>query len=289
MSKSVGIVIPSYNQGIYLDKAIESVIQNKKNADIKIAVVDGGSDDDSLDIINAHRDELDYWCSEKDNGQADAINKGIVKLQGCDYYMWLNSDDVYENVYSVRDIVKFAEEGNYNVVYGKSHFIDENDSIVGDYPIQKFSKKTLGKTCYLSQPSVLFSAEAVRNIGLLNVNLHMCLDYEYWIRLAQKYTFGFCDKYIGSTRLYSDTKTSTNQACNISEGLQVIYYYYHYYPIEWVTAAFVEANKNSLIRIIPKRLLMMFLYPNKNRIANKYIESLGIKYLTITKEQSVNI
>ena len=84
MVKRVGVVIPSYNQGQYLEKALLSAIANRRNVEMDIAVIDGGSEDNSVSIIKKYEKELKFWCSEPDKGQADAINKGIQKLSDCD-------------------------------------------------------------------------------------------------------------------------------------------------------------------------------------------------------------
>ena len=115
MSKKIGIVIPSYNQGKYIEKTILSVLKNAENANIDIALIDGGSKDESIDIIEKYKQNFFYYCSEPDGGQAAAINKGIDKLPDCQYYMWLNSDDVFEKSDSVKKISEFATVYNYDV------------------------------------------------------------------------------------------------------------------------------------------------------------------------------
>ena len=251
MERLIGIVIPSYNQGKYLERTIKSVLENKKHIDIKIAIVDGGSTDESVDIIKKYESEIDYWVSEKDKGQADAINKGIMQLMDCRYFMWLNSDDVYDDEFAVRKIVDYTQKNNLQVCYGKSHYIDENDKIIGDYPTEEYSYKRLGISCYLSQPSVLFSREAYQRVGKINVSLKMCLDYEYWMRLGRIYNFGYIEEYIGNTRIYGDTKTSTMRMRSLEEGILIIYHYYGTVSKEWTLPRLHEGNepKGILFRL----------------------------------------
>ncbi len=109
MGKKVGIVIPSYNQGKFLEEAIQSVIKNRKHIDIKLIVVDGGSTDGSAAIIKKYSAEIDWWRSREDEGQANAINIGMRQCGDCDYVMWLNSDDIYETDDAVARIVAFAD------------------------------------------------------------------------------------------------------------------------------------------------------------------------------------
>lgn len=267
----VGVVIPSYNQGIYLERAIQSVIENKQNIDIQIAVIDGGSRDNSIDIIRKYESELAYWCSEKDQGQADAINKGISKLWNCDYFLWLNSDDVYEAPDAVYKLVSHTIQNGYEVCYGLSHFIDEDDNVIGEYKVEAFDKKALGNRCYLSQPSVMFSKKAYEKVGPLNVKLQMCLDYEYWIRLAQKYEFGFLKEYVGATRMYGETKTSTMQQRHLQEGITILRKYYGKVPMHWVVTCWLADRTMRVWSIIPKRILMMVLMPFRQRIIQNFL------------------
>ena len=266
MDKCIGIVIPSFNQGKYIEAAIRSVIENRKYANISLAVVDGGSTDNTKNIILKYQSEINAWCSEKDNGQADAINKGIKMLPFCDYYMWLNSDDIYESEHAVAQIATFAEKNGIEVCYGKSHFIDETGNVIGKYPIEKFSYTKLGKKCYLSQPSVLFSREAYRVTGPLNEALKMCLDYEYWIRLAQHYQFGFLREYIGATRIYGETKTATMQQIHLQEAITILDYYYKKVPMHWIITKILADNPSSLLQVIPRTILMVLLYPQKKQV-----------------------
>lgn len=270
-NKKVGIVIPSYNQGRYLERAIKSVIENKQYADVRIAVMDGGSQDDSVEIIKRYEHELAYWCSEKDGGQADAINKGIQKLWDCDYFLWLNSDDIYETPDAVFNLVSYAVENNYEVCYGLSHFIDEDDKVIGEYRVEPFDKKTLGKRCYLSQPSVMFSKKAYEEIGPVNTELHMCMDYEYWIRLAQRFSFGYVEKYIGATRMYGETKTSTMQKRHLAEGVAILKKFYGEVPMHWVVTCWLAERSGSVWGMIPKRILMVVLMPFRQRIIQTFL------------------
>lgn len=273
MSKKTGIIIPSYHQGEYLEKTIASVIANKKNADIEIALMDGGSKDETLDIIKKYENYFSAWCSEPDKGQAEAINKGIRALPDCDYYMWLNSDDVFEDELAVAKIAGFTEQNNYEVCYGLSHFIDKQGAVTGEYPVEPFDSKKLGSRCFLSQPSVLFSRKAYEETGPLNEQLKMCLDYEYWIRLAQKYEFGFLREYIGCTRLYDMTKTSTMQQRHLTEAIGILMQYYGRVPMHWIVTKILADNPDSILKYIPRRVLLVLLYPIKKRTIRKSLSN----------------
>lgn len=272
MSGRIGIIIPSYNQGKYLEKTILSVLENSKNAEIEIALMDGGSTDETVEIIRKYKEDFAVWRSEADNGQAAAINKGICLLPDCRYYMWLNSDDVFEEDTAVSKIVRFAEQGNYEVCYGLSHFIDENGRITGEYPVEPFDLKKLGNRCFISQPSVMFSRKAYETAGPLNEELKMCLDYEYWIRLAQTYEFGFIKEYIGATRLYGETKTATMQQRHLQEAVTILDHYYGKVPMHWIVTKVRSDYPDSLWQELPARMLMAILFPFRKRVVEECLK-----------------
>ncbi len=272
MDKKVGVIIPSYNQGKYIETTICSVIGNRRHADLAIAVIDGGSQDDTKSIILKYETELDVWCSEPDGGQADAINKGIHLLPHCKYYMWLNSDDIFEDEYAVSKIVDFAEKNHFEVCYGLSHLIDASGNRVGEYPVEEFAVDKLGHRCFLSQPSVMFSKEAYETTGPINSSLTMCLDYEYWIRLASKYKFGFIKEYIGSTRVYEGTKTSTMQQRHLKEAIFILMKFYGRVPMHWIVTKMLTDYPKSVLQWIPRRVLMMLLLPFRKKVIRTSME-----------------
>ena len=271
MSTETGIVIPSLNQGDYIEEALRSIIANKKHTDLAIAVMDGGSDDRTISVLKKYEKDIQIWCSEPDHGQADAVNKGIDALSDCQYYMWLNADDRYEDEYAVKKIVDYARSGHWDVCYGLSHFIDEHGSVTGEYPVEPFDSDALGSRCYISQPSVLFSKKAYEKTGPLNPRLHMCLDYEYWIRLAQMYEFGFIREYVGATRMYARTKTATLQSLHFKEAIEILRKYYGKVPLHWIVAKILSDHPEGLLQIVPKRLLMPLVYPFREKIVQNCI------------------
>lgn len=275
MSSKVGIIIPSYNQGQFLERTILSVLDNKKNVDMDIALVDGGSTDETIDIIQKYEANFKACFSESDRGQADAINKGIQALPDCKYYMWLNSDDIYESATAVSELVNFAENNDYEVCYGLSHFIDAHDKVIGTYPVEPFSYENLGNRCYISQPSLLFSRKAYEKVGPLNISLKMCLDYEYWMRLAKEFEFGFCEKYIGATRMYGETKTSTMQKRHLQEAITILHKYYGEVPIHWILEKVLVDHPKGVVQYIPQRITKALLQPMKNKVIRECTE--GIK------------
>jgi len=152
----VSIVTPSYNQAEYLEKTINSVLsQNYPN--IEYIVVDGGSSDSSLEIIQKYSKSLAWWVSEPDLGQTDAINKGFSHVTG-EIMAWLNSDDTY-HPNAVSEAVDLLQANpQIGLVYGDTNFIDAKDQVIGKFNAQQTSYKRLRRGgVYIPQQSGIVS------------------------------------------------------------------------------------------------------------------------------------
>ncbi len=216
------IITPSYNQGEFLERTIQSVISQKlpKNETLEYWVIDGSSQDHSLTIlkqqknsIHADHQSFDY-ISEPDAGQADAVNKGLSKSQG-DIIGWLNSDDTYMPNCFEAVLAFFKQHPDVDVVYGNAIHTDKYDQFVNRYPTQPWlgtqSIKRLCTFCFISQPTVFFRRSVTEKHGALNTRLRYCLDYEFWLRLATAgVKFGYVPKTLAATRLHEQTKTATS-------------------------------------------------------------------------------
>jgi GT2 family glycosyltransferase len=180
----VSIITPSYNQAAYLEQTIRSVLQQDYPR-IEYIVIDGGSTDGSVEIIKKHADRLAYWVSEKDSGQAEAINKGLARATG-EILGWLNSDDYYLlNTISIA-VQCFEQNPDVVMLYGDMLAVDENDRPTN---VLKYKQLTLEDLlCFqiIGQPSVFFRRAALEKAGLLEPSFHFMLDHHLWIRLAQQ-------------------------------------------------------------------------------------------------------
>lgn len=198
------IVTPSFNQGEFIERTIESVL-SQQIPDLEYWIMDGKSSDETLQILNKYRGRV-QWISAKDAGQADAVNQGILRATG-EIVGWLNSDDVYYPgaLHSVLDF--FALHPEVQVLYGDADHIDENDQYIGPYPTKEWDYSRLQETCYICQPAVFFRRDFLQTQGLLDTTLNYCMDYEYWLRIGKTIAMHHLPQKLAGSRLHPATKT----------------------------------------------------------------------------------
>ena len=152
---------------------------------IEYIVIDGGSTDDSVEIIKRHADRLAYWITEKDSGQAEAINKGLVRASG-EIVAWLNSDDYYMlNTVSVA-VRCFEQNPDVVMVYGDMLAVDGDGRTLNILKYKQLSLEDLLCFQIIGQPSVFFRRSVLEKTGALEPTFHFMLDHHLWIRLAQQ-------------------------------------------------------------------------------------------------------
>ncbi len=207
----ISIVTPSYNQGRFIEETIRSVLlQNYPN--LEYIVIDGGSTDNTTDIIKKYDRWITYWVSEKDNGQSEAINKGFEIATG-EVLTWLNSDDWYEPGCLYEIGCQFVN-GVVQVVNGDCRFHYE-DSPSRDFTLRYGKVDEDRLLCYWSklrwsnppQPSVFFSKVALQKVGSLDVSLHYSMDHDLWLRLIRFYNFTYLPKIISNFRFHDSSKS----------------------------------------------------------------------------------
>lgn len=203
----ISIVTPSYNQGQFLEETILCVL-NQDYPNLEYMIIDGGSTDNSVEIIKKYEDRLAYWVSEPDKGQSEAINKGFHRATG-EIFHWLNSDDVL--VPGALQVVAeyFLEHPHIGCVIGDIETIDENSRFLFLRKAIPFHFRTALYGAYsVPQPSTLFTKEAWLKTGDVDVSLQYQMDSEYFLRMAKAgVKFDLLRKPVARFRLHTGSKT----------------------------------------------------------------------------------
>jgi glycosyltransferase involved in cell wall biosynthesis len=222
----ISVITPTYNQGCYIRKSIDSVLNQKGNFQLEHIVVDGGSTDETLSILRSYGDKIS-WTSGPDGGQADALNKGIAKATG-DIIGWLNSDDLYEPrcLQTICEI--FGSEPSTQWVYGKTHIIDEKDNEyrkwITFYKNLRMRHFSLGKLLtedWIPQMSVFWRRSAGEVVGPFRKELRYAMDYDYWLRLGAKWPGRYVNHYLANFRLHSFSKSGRDYIKQLNEAYRV--------------------------------------------------------------------
>lgn len=203
----VSIVTPSYNQGQFIERTLQSVAsQAAPGVAIEHVVFDGGSTDGTVEILKRFSPPV-RWVSKPDKGQTDAVNQGICATDG-EVIGWLNSDDIYYPGAIARVAAYFEANPEADVVYGMADHIDLEDKAFEAYPTEPWSFERLHQTCFICQPALFFRRKVVESYGLLDESLNYCMDYEYWLRLGlNSVRFDYLEEKLAGSRLYADNKT----------------------------------------------------------------------------------
>ncbi len=236
----VSIITPSYNQAAFLEQTIQSVLaQDYPN--IEYLVVDGASTDNSLEVIQRYSNRIAWWISEKDSGQAEAINKGFQHAKG-EIIAWLNSDDIYLPGAISQAVQHLQTRPELGLVFGDAITMD-----VGGRPLNRFSFGDWGlaelmQFRIICQPAVFMRRSVLEQAGYLDLSYHYLLDHQLWIRMALEAPIQHVSELWAAARHHQEAKNVSQSAAFGDEALRIL---------EWMQkdprlAAFFQGNKNHI-------------------------------------------
>lgn len=227
----VSIVTPSYNMAKYLTETIESVLAQDYPR-IEYIVVDGGSTDGSLEILERYKDRLSY-ISGPDRGPSDATYQGFRQAHG-EILGWLNTDDSYLPG-AVRTAVDFlTTHPSTDVVYGEGWWIDEAGAVLDRYPTLPFDPEVLKRDCFICQPAAFLRASSYRRCEL-DPNVNWSFDYDLWIRMAKAgFQFASIPEYMANSRMHHGAKTIYERHVVFQSSMSLLKRHYGYIPLPWI-------------------------------------------------------
>jgi len=213
----ISVVIPSYNQGRFLEASIRSVLLQDYPADkIECIVMDGGSTDESRQILEYYSPWLARWVSERDGGQAHAVNKGL-ETAGGEIIGWLNSDDLYCAGAFQRVARAFLANPECIVVHGDRIMIDETGHVCGWTALPPFDPDQTG---YIVCSETAFWRRSMAAHSRLKEELRFAMDLEFFCRLYQPGRFVKLNAYLGYLRCHLESKSSTIQTVGQEETVR---------------------------------------------------------------------
>ncbi len=268
----ISIITPSYNQAEFIERTILSVLK-QDYPNLEYIIMDGGSTDGTIEILKKYSDHI-IWKSEKDNGQSDAINKGLKMATG-DIVAYLNSDDTYKPS-ALRKVADFFKKNPEKFwVYGKCKIINKNDEEIRkpitwykNFLLRKYSYAKLLTENFISQPATFWKREIHAKRGFFDENEHLCMDYEFWLRIGQKYPAGVIDNYLANFRYYPNSKSGSVNKKQFQDELRLAKKYggkypaslflhkFNYYKITTIYEALSKIKKNKYFFVEKLKLLL---------------------------------
>ena len=216
----VSIVTPSFNQAKYLPTTIQSVLLQAYPR-IEYIVMDGGSTDGSVEIIQEYSDAIAYWRSEADQGQADAINQGLKMASG-EIVAWINSDDAYLPDAVGQAVKALNQSPHAGMVYGDGIMVGSELEVLDRHRYSQLSLVDLLSFEVLLQPSVFMRKHVLDDVGFLDTSYDLILDHELWVRIASQYPIKHVSSYWALERTHAQAKTITQAEQFVREAERMI-------------------------------------------------------------------
>lgn len=282
---SISVITPSYNQGAFIGRTLESVAEQSYQAHEHL-VFDGGSSDETLQILKEAGPNV-HWISEPDKGQADAVNRGLKEASG-NVIGWINSDDIYYPKTFEKVALAFSEDPGLDVVYGDADHIDLEDKAFESYPTTFWDPELLRQTCFICQPALFFRRRVIEQVGLLDTKLRYCMDYNYWIRLADAdCSFQYIPEKFAGSRLYPENKTLSDRPAVHREIADMFRDYQGNVPIRWIFAYAHHSTSKIINRSEAPSRYKLHLYLEVIRSQWHWNRRIGISALRELKRASI--
>lgn len=202
----ISVITPSFNQGQFLEETIESVL-NQAYPNLEYIIIDGGSNDGSVETINRYAARLAFWVSEPDKGQTEAINKGLRRATG-EIVTWLNSDDLHfpDTLATMASAFSKFED---DVIYGDYALITKHGrTFLKRHEIPFRLDIMLYGVNFIGQPSAFFRRSLLERFGYLDESYRYAMDHEFWVRIASGgASFRHIKQVLSKYRYHSDSKT----------------------------------------------------------------------------------
>ena len=226
---SLSIVIPTYQQGRYIQRTLESILDQGYPA-LELIVIDGGSTDQTREIIERYQTHIAIYISEKDGGQSDAIRKGFELATG-QIITWMNSDDTYAENALITVGQFFAANHSVRFAYGNRDIINENDQVIGRRRQPDFHPRIM-RYCHMIIPQVsaFWQRSLYQESGGVDASLRFCMDFDLFVKMALISPPAHLPIVLGNFRIHGDSKTSNLENVRLAEDQIVQKRYCRYKP-----------------------------------------------------------
>lgn len=233
MKPTLSFIIPSLGQQAFLAEALDSIASQKLSpGTFEVLVIDGGSRDGTTELLSRHP-LVTYWESTPDRGQGHALNKGLARAKG-EIIGWLNADDRYHPGAVTRVIELFTQRPDIDLIYGDSFDIDTDGQRLRPSPVEEWSREALLDSCIISQPACFFRASFAQRNGPLREDLHLTLDYEYWLRASKWATAVHVCQHFADNRVHPSAKSSRHTLAQMYESALLAHHYCGQWRPRWL-------------------------------------------------------
>jgi glycosyltransferase involved in cell wall biosynthesis len=201
----LSIVIPSYNQGRFIRETIDSILSQDYRP-IEVLVFDGGSSDETVEVLNSYDAPELQWWSEKDRGVVDAVNKGLARARG-EIVAIQSSDDTYVPGALSAAVAALLEAPELGLVYGDVEYIDAQSRSGGRTHLPPFAlHEYVGKLTYIPQPAAFFTAAAMKAAGEWRHDISYAADAEFYLRIAMRFAVKKIDRILARYRHHDEQR-----------------------------------------------------------------------------------